>query len=332
MVNAVGLLPAHNEVHIPFAFNCYKKSATAAGSTLCKDFRQTFSQVVDVYFVGIWDTVNSTGFFPRVLPGTDENPQCRYFRHALALDERRVKFWPTAIQAPVTLVDKSKVAYVKQVWFPGNHCGERCVCYFLVFGAHAIILPDVGGGNRPNREGVSISNVALRWMVKQCFECKTDIMFVAQKPLESNKAIWDKVKQRAVYINNYMDRKDNKRVRMPKNEWPNDLWTIVDEQDHNLELYEWPRVRMAVDQQTGSTCLLADVDSAEIDKQDIHYSLRFVGFFLGITSIHSDMVLQPRYSLLSQMDFDGVSSVSCSEASSIHSQRSRNVEWKSIDA
>jgi hypothetical protein len=314
MVNAVGLLPAHNEEHIPFAFTCYKKSATKEGSSMCKDFRQTFSQMVDVYFVGIWDTVNSTGVFPRVLPGTDENPQCRYFRHALALDERRVKFWPTVIQAPVQKKDKYKV---KQVWFPGNHCGERCVCYFLVFGAHAI-LPDVGGGNRPNREGISISNVPLRWMVKQCFECKTDIMFVAQKPLESNSEIWDKVKQRAVDINNYMDRKDNKRVKMPKNEWPNDLRKAVGAQAHSLELHEWPRVRMDVDQHTGLTRLLADNYSTDIDTHDIHYSLRFVFFFLGITQIHSDMVLQPRYSLLSQMDFDGVSSVSCPEASSIH--------------
>lgn len=36
---------------------------------------------------------------------------------------------------------------------------------------------DVGGGNVPDIEHTAIANIPLRWMIDQCFECKTDILF-----------------------------------------------------------------------------------------------------------------------------------------------------------
>lgn len=52
------------------------------------------------------------------------------FRHALALDERRVKFLPeyanggdgiTRVPATVALEDAPNKFNVKEVWFPGSH-------------------------------------------------------------------------------------------------------------------------------------------------------------------------------------------------------------------
>lgn len=51
------------------------------------------SQDVDIEFVGCFDTVSSVGaIIPRVLPFSTHNGKTWVFRHALALDEYRVKF------------------------------------------------------------------------------------------------------------------------------------------------------------------------------------------------------------------------------------------------
>jgi uncharacterized protein (DUF2235 family) len=54
MINTVGLLPAHNEEHIPFAFECYKKSTTPKGTQMSADFLKTFSEKIKIHFVGLW--------------------------------------------------------------------------------------------------------------------------------------------------------------------------------------------------------------------------------------------------------------------------------------
>ncbi|EEB94682.1 hypothetical protein MPER_06464 [Moniliophthora perniciosa FA553] len=60
-------------------------------------FKRTFCRAdAKVHFVGVWDTVSSVGFAKKKeLPLTTESMKhvC-IFRHALALDERRVKFLP----------------------------------------------------------------------------------------------------------------------------------------------------------------------------------------------------------------------------------------------
>ena len=50
------------------------------------------------------DTVDSVGIIPHRLPFTRSNTAIRTFRHALALDERRVRFKP-ALYAPVSAED-----------------------------------------------------------------------------------------------------------------------------------------------------------------------------------------------------------------------------------
>jgi len=51
---------------------------------------------------------------------------------------------------------------VLEVWFAGAHC-------------------DVGGGAVPNEERHKLSQIPLRWMIRQCFECDTGIIFKAHR-------------------------------------------------------------------------------------------------------------------------------------------------------
>ena len=67
--------------------------ARSKAGSRAKDFKNTFSIDVNVYFLGCFDSVASVGFIPRQLPlSSTPNNKPRYFRHAMALDERRAKF------------------------------------------------------------------------------------------------------------------------------------------------------------------------------------------------------------------------------------------------
>ncbi|KAI5116598.1 hypothetical protein M0805_006776 [Coniferiporia weirii] len=97
MVHKVGLLPAWNEQQVPFAYKMYKTD-TKLGWQQSVGFKRTFSLDVDVEFVGVWDTVASVGLLPSTLPFTKSNTAIKVFRHALSLDEHRVKFRPSTYQ------------------------------------------------------------------------------------------------------------------------------------------------------------------------------------------------------------------------------------------
>ncbi|KAI0769028.1 hypothetical protein BD413DRAFT_87062 [Trametes elegans] len=94
MLHKIGLLPRDNPEQIPFAYKLYTKTdkdslALAAG------FKQTFCRTVEIEFVGVWETVSSVGvLMSRTLPFTSTNATIKKFRHALALDEHRVRFLP----------------------------------------------------------------------------------------------------------------------------------------------------------------------------------------------------------------------------------------------
>ncbi|KAF9239483.1 hypothetical protein BU15DRAFT_46764 [Melanogaster broomeanus] len=89
---------------------------------LAEEFKKTFCRKhVRVHFVGVWDTVSSVGSGRnKMLPCTTSPCEhiC-YFRHALALDERRVKFLPEYAlggRSETTNDDR-----IKEVWFAGTH-------------------------------------------------------------------------------------------------------------------------------------------------------------------------------------------------------------------
>ncbi|KAF8814000.1 hypothetical protein BYT27DRAFT_7219939 [Phlegmacium glaucopus] len=156
MINKVGLILRGNEEQIPFAYELYAdlspkhQEKTDKSSRMAQRFKTTFSRSeVRVHFIGVWDTVSSVGVIRgKSLPGTDNfNPNsiC-YFRHALALDERRVKFLPEYVCGGETYVDEggSAISRVKEVWFAGCHS-------------------DIGGGSENNAE-LNNAAVPVLWM------------------------------------------------------------------------------------------------------------------------------------------------------------------------
>jgi len=110
MLQKVGLLPPCNLEQLPFAYAMYARDDDE-GLKLSLQFKRTFSIDVRVKFLGVWyvihhisqlpishprrDTVQSVGLIPRHLPFSGSNNAIVHFRHALALDERRVKFIPS---------------------------------------------------------------------------------------------------------------------------------------------------------------------------------------------------------------------------------------------
>ncbi|KAI0397217.1 hypothetical protein F5Y17DRAFT_455371 [Xylariaceae sp. FL0594] len=108
---------------------------------------------IKVYFLGIWDCVNSVAPLERHTPvpvpviGT-----ASYVRHAVSVDERRVKFKPALLSQDIRATADIESEDIKEVWFPGNH-------------------GDVGGGwpAVANREDENAENWTLWQRVKNFF-------------------------------------------------------------------------------------------------------------------------------------------------------------------
>lgn len=168
MIDTIGLISPGNEEQIPFAFELYAKAAEdrklmkqvaswsgqiskkerletklqslKANQDRANVFKKTFScHDAKVHFLGAWDTVSSVGIFrsKKDLPKTQSADHICYFRHALALDERRVRFAPEDVYREADtraiyeqalgnedyndLRSPSNDDRVKEVWFAGCH-------------------------------------------------------------------------------------------------------------------------------------------------------------------------------------------------------------------
>ncbi|KAF8630027.1 hypothetical protein AX15_003142 [Amanita polypyramis BW_CC] len=183
MLYKVGILPKENIQQVDFAFSIYSITGLQ-GYKLSQEFKKTFASSVDIEFVGVWDTVSSVGIVPQSHPYTSINYAVKVFRHALALDERRVRFRPNVWSEltpereqeldvdlpdpdPIDNSDRNNWRYnppnrdhadVKEVWFAGCHA-------------------DVGGGSHSTRRNQSLSYIPLRWMIKECILAGTGILF-----------------------------------------------------------------------------------------------------------------------------------------------------------
>ncbi|KAJ7135946.1 hypothetical protein C8R44DRAFT_952508 [Mycena epipterygia] len=157
MIAKVGLILPGNEEQIPFAYELYAdlKSHSNKGYDRKKSanfFKATFCQNnVRIHFLGAWDAVSSIGIVRgKSLPGTTTlNRKICFFRHALALDERRVKFLPEYIRGGESYVEQRPDGTiteprVKEVWFAGSHS-------------------DIGGGVRIN-DKLNNADVPVLWM------------------------------------------------------------------------------------------------------------------------------------------------------------------------
>ncbi|KAJ7468103.1 hypothetical protein FB451DRAFT_1340416 [Mycena latifolia] len=167
---------------IPFAYKMYTDE-TETGWDQSNAFKKTFSIDVDIEFLGVWDTVDSVGLIPRNLPWTTSNAIIRTFRHAVSLDERRVKFKPSLwdqtntddktldqettqsseessgwlMEHPYSR-DPTQPTDADEVWFSGCHC-------------------DVGGGSVENDTEHTLARIPLRWIIRECFKTHSGIMF-----------------------------------------------------------------------------------------------------------------------------------------------------------
>ncbi|OCH94875.1 hypothetical protein OBBRIDRAFT_51149 [Obba rivulosa] len=156
MVEKIGLIHKGNEDQIPFAYELYAATKDSSGGSTaaekCKRFKNTFSRRnVKVHFVGVWDTVSSVGIVrDKSLPDTTAGmSHVCVFRHALALDELRVKFLPEYAYGGSGLPERQDAQAlgstdVKEVWFAGSHS-------------------DIGGGHAENADMDHFGPV-IRWM------------------------------------------------------------------------------------------------------------------------------------------------------------------------
>lgn len=167
MITTIGVLSKGNEEMVPFAYKTYQDyeqgigfPSVAASQKYMHGFKRTFCRLHGkVHFLGLFDTVNSVATFdvpfrrPKYLPtvlGT-----ASHIRHAVSLDERRLKFKPALLQQDNP--DQNNSDDIKEVFFVGNH-------------------GDVGGGwtargdNQDDDEAndpLQLSDIPLEWMISE---------------------------------------------------------------------------------------------------------------------------------------------------------------------
>lgn len=167
MITTIGVLSKGNEEMVPFAYKTYQDyeqgigfSSVAASQKYMHGFKRTFCRLHGkVHFLGLFDTVNSVATFdvpfrrPKYLPtvlGT-----ASHIRHAVSLDERRLKFKPALLVQDQQ--DQNNVDDIKEVFFVGNH-GD-------VGGGWA--APDDNDDDDEANDPLQLSDIALEWMLSE---------------------------------------------------------------------------------------------------------------------------------------------------------------------
>ena len=137
MLHKCGLLQKGSNNLIPYASKIYNRRDN---HDIATGFKETYSHECKPYFIGVWDTVGSMGWFwGKKFFDTVLNEDVTYGYQAVSIDERRRHF-------PVSLWNESRRSehqIIEQVWFPGFHS-------------------DVGGSHPDPR----ISDITLKWMLE----------------------------------------------------------------------------------------------------------------------------------------------------------------------
>ena len=157
MIGRVGLLTKVSlvEERLPAAVHMYQRTDMPEGAfgASIDEFKHDHCHSGKVDFLGVFDTVGALGVpgFTRFAPrfhNVQLSSQVLRARHALAIDETRVKFapafWEAPEEPPGVPTDDERV---KQVWFEGAHS-------------------DVGGGYRDT----GLSDTSLLWMAREAHD------------------------------------------------------------------------------------------------------------------------------------------------------------------
>ncbi len=172
MLHGYGLLCRGNEGHLLYAWNMFHDTVKGKRELLKKAphqrsgrsahtiehnyaFAETYSRLVKIRFMGLWDTVSSVGWIykPLRLLAMAQNPIVQVGRHAVSIDERRAYYRDNLWGPSVDIEDKEWPEELRaqgiqqdlvQVWFPGVHS-------------------DIGG-SYPQWEAAP-ANEALLWMI-----------------------------------------------------------------------------------------------------------------------------------------------------------------------
>lgn len=136
MLAKCGLLTASHKNLIEYASKIYN---TKDNEAVAQGFLKTFARPCSVYFIGVWDTVESLVLNAgKRFHDASLGPDVMFGYHALAIDEKRKDF-------PPFLWDPRRVRSgqtIQQVWFAGVHS-------------------DVGGWYDER----GLANIALTWMM-----------------------------------------------------------------------------------------------------------------------------------------------------------------------
>lgn len=180
LVNMFGVLQARMESMLPTLIHTYfsdRKQGQTDVNQIAQQISTLFadagSRVVEITFVGVWDTVESVGMGPfsakiTAIP-TIDNKRFLNVRQALALDEHRAQFKPRLYgnENGIYRTSTGQPASIQQLWFRGSHC-------------------DVGGGYVKGHTGVS--DRALCWLVSEAVQCGLALQHNGV-PLDSEAAV-----------------------------------------------------------------------------------------------------------------------------------------------
>ncbi|KAI1391181.1 uncharacterized protein F4822DRAFT_176966 [Hypoxylon trugodes] len=113
-------------MHHRHRYEVARDEITAFSNTFCRKEQTIHCGKVEetnikVYFLGIWDCVNSVAVLERKTPvPVPVRGTAHFVRHAVAVDERRVKF-KAALLAQDIRASSHVHEDIKEVWFPGCH-------------------------------------------------------------------------------------------------------------------------------------------------------------------------------------------------------------------
>ena len=107
-------------------FRKARDEITAFSNTFCRKEKtmhcgKEVEANIKVYFLGMWDCVNSVAVFEKKTPvPVPVKGTAHFVRHAVAVDERRVKFKPALLAQDIRSKSHDHED-IKEVWFPGCH-------------------------------------------------------------------------------------------------------------------------------------------------------------------------------------------------------------------